>query len=438
MSSDALIIWLWQNAKKIGWWAGWLVLSLIIMGYFGSALWTQQSQAVFIPGALSAGHHQFADKCQVCHQAFSRDSQAACVGCHASSLEHDTHPASKLSTVNNANPDVSRCVSCHTEHKPEITQKMGVTRALDFCVNCHQKTRETRPEHQQFAADSCTQCHNYHDNRVLNPKFLREHHHDPKLSAEPRLIQRDFHNYYARQPKLPLKNFGVVEQDSPAFVNLSSSLASEWEASRHAHTGVNCKACHSNATVSWIEKPDYKVCQDCHQAEKESYLKGKHGVATVYDLPATSVIGHAYLPMQMGAQHRNLNCNSCHPAHRFETSHAAIDGCLNCHADTHSLKYKQSTHYKLWVEEQTSKGAAGIGVSRASCHLPRLQTAERVVVEHSPSSNLHPNHKMLETVCLKCHGLEFSLDALSDQELITQNFNAAPKAPWKGWALLPP
>jgi hypothetical protein len=45
---------------------------------------------------------------------------------------------------------------------------------------------------------------------------------------------------------------------------------------------------------------------------------------------------------------------------------------------------------------------------------------------------------MLETVCLKCHGLEFSLDALSDQELITQNFNAAPKVPWKGWALLPP
>ena len=63
-------------------------------------------------------------------------------------------------------------------------------------------------------------------------------------------------------------------------------------------------------------------------------------VTAAYNLLATAVIAHAYLPMQMGAQHRNLNCNSCHPAHRFETAHAAIDGCLNCHADTHSLEYR--------------------------------------------------------------------------------------------------
>jgi predicted CXXCH cytochrome family protein len=435
MSSDALIIWLWQNAKRISWWTGWLLLSLIIVGYFGSALWTQQAQGVFIPGALSAGHHQFADKCQVCHQAFARDSQAACIGCHANNLANDTHSASKVA---NSPLDVTRCVNCHTEHKPEITKKMGVTRTLNFCVSCHQKTLETRPNHQQLAADSCTQCHNYHDNRILTPSFLNAHHHEPRLSESPRLMPRNFGDYYKQQAKFPLKSLNVIEQDSPAFVHLSTSLASEWEKSRHAQTGVNCKACHSNPSVSWIEKPDYKVCQDCHQPEKESYLRGKHGVTVAYELPATEVIAHARLPMQMGAQHRNLNCNSCHPAHRFETAYAAIDGCLNCHADSHSLEYKQSTHYKLWVEEQSGKSVTGIGVSCASCHLPRVRTPERVVVEHSPSSNLHPNHKMLETVCLTCHGLEFSLDALSDPELIQHNFNAAPKAPWKGWVLLPP
>jgi hypothetical protein len=272
----------------------------------------------------------------------------------------------------------------------------------------------------------------------LTPSFLNTHRHDPKISAAPRLIQRNFSEYYRQQAKFPLKTLGIIEQDSPAFVHLSSSLASEWEKSRHAQTGVNCKACHSSPSVSWIEKPDYKVCQDCHQPEKESYLKGKHGVTAAYDLPATAVIARAHLPMQMGAQHRNLNCNSCHPAHRFETAHAAIDGCLNCHADTHSLEYKQSVHYKLWVEEQAGKGTMGIGVSCASCHLPRLKTSERVIVEHSPSTNLHPNHKMLETVCLNCHGLEFSLNALNDPELIKHNFNAAPKTPWKGWGLLPP
>lgn len=437
MSSDALIIWLWQNAKKIGWWTIGLLLSLAIFGYFGSALWTQQHQTVFLPGALTQGHHQFADKCQVCHQPFERDSQTACVGCHAQALEHaaDTHNAAKVAHSSKT-LDTARCVSCHSEHKPEITQKMGVTRSIDFCVSCHQTTVNTRADHHDFASNSCTQCHNYHDNRALSPSFLKNHRHDAQLAASPKLIQRNFSSYYKQLVKVPLKVLRVMEQDSPPYIALPPKLANEWESTRHAQTGVNCKACHSNSTVSWIEKPDYLVCQDCHQPEKDSFLLGKHGINLTYHL-SSNPIKNAYLPMQAEAQHRDLNCNSCHPAHRFDTKQAAIEGCLSCHADSHSLAYKKSPHYQLWIEEQSGNGAVGIGVSCANCHLPRIKDSSRVVIQHNPSTNLRPNHKMLEDVCLQCHGLEFSLDALSDPELVKRNFDTMPKNAWQGWKLLP-
>ena len=40
--------------------------------------------------------------------------------------------------------------------------------------------------------------------------------------------------------------------------------------------------------------------------------------------------------------------------------------------------------------------------------------------------NLRPNEKMLRTVCMDCHGLGFSIDALADEKLINNNFNGMP------------
>jgi hypothetical protein len=47
-------------------------------------------------------------------------------------------------------------------------------------------------------------------------------------------------------------------------------------------------------------------------------------------------------------------------------------------------------------------------------------------VQHNQSDNLRPNEKMLRPVCTQCHGLEFSIDALADVELVRHNFNGAP------------
>jgi hypothetical protein len=138
----------------------------------------------------------------------------------------------------------------------------------------------------------------------------------------------------------------------------------------------------------------------------------------------------ARLPMTDGSGHRELNCSSCHGAHRYETRHAASEACLSCHADSHSRAYKNSPHFRLWQAELSGEAPSGSGVSCATCHLPRevhaVNGVDHVRVQHNQNANLRPNEKMIRTVCLSCHGLEFSLDALADRGLIENNFANAP------------
>jgi len=137
----------------------------------------------------------------------------------------------------------------------------------------------------------------------------------------------------------------------------------------------------------------------------------------------------ARIPLSSKA-HGELDCNACHQAHADDVRTAAVDACLGCHADAHSSAYRDSPHAALWERELSGDGAPGSGVSCASCHMPRLNSEShgRILVQHNQNDNLRPNEKMIRTVCLDCHGLEFSIDALADEALIEVNFKGRPKA----------
>jgi hypothetical protein len=49
-----------------------------------------------------------------------------------------------------------------------------------------------------------------------------------------------------------------------------------------------------------------------------------------------------------------------------------------------------------------------------------------VLIQHNQNDNLRPNEKMLRGVCMQCHGLKFSIDALADTDLVQGNFNGKP------------
>jgi hypothetical protein len=411
--------------------------------YLGAVLTTSAvgSKTVFLPGATTDGHYQIEIACETCHTPFQGVRNDACVGCHGEELAavDDSHPRSKFTDPRNADLlarlDATLCVSCHREHRPDMTRAMGVTLPDDFCRTCHADVGTDRPSHAGLRFETCASagCHNFHDNTALYEDFLVAHAGDPALSATPHVPRRSpiggkGRNTGKAMPALSLPS------DAPPHVTLDAPVIARLESSSHARAGVNCTGCHTGVAGStsrgtWVAKPSEGECAVCHDRETAGFMEGRHGMRRARGLtPMTP--GLARRPIRAAARELELSCSSCHSAHAFDTRTAAAKACLACHDDDHSRAYERSPHAVLWKQELAGTAPAGTGVACATCHLPRLELREApgtVVVQHNQNSNLRPNEKMARTVCLACHGLGFSLDALADPRLIANNFTGRPQ-----------
>ncbi|MEM9186950.1 MAG: ammonia-forming cytochrome c nitrite reductase subunit c552 [Planctomycetota bacterium] len=422
-------------------WIVWLVLTASLSGYLAFSLVSQPGVAArtFLPGETTHGHYQIELQCNECHSSdFGAGvSNDACVRCHGADLERstDTHPKSKFTDPGKAHLvkriDGRSCISCHEEHVPDRTLAMGLSLPGDYCWHCHQEIGDQRPSHQGMAYDSCATagCHNYHDNRALFESFLVKHVGEPEMLNQQRVPQRTFGEAWAaaNPDRRPL---AAADHDAPSGVVVEDAVVSEWAATAHAAAGVNCTECHTGESSEgggggWVGEVDHNACRSCHDAQVAGFLEGRHGMKLSVGLepmtPAT-----ARLPMKHSAFHNELTCVACHGSHGFDTQFAAADACLKCHNDEHSLAYEASPHGDLWRQEIAGEAPPGAGVSCATCHMPREKEGESVFVQHNQNNNLRPNEKMVRTVCTKCHGLQFTLDALADPALAKNNYNGAP------------
>jgi hypothetical protein len=334
-------------------------------------------------------------------------------------------------------------VTCHVEHRPAITTAMGLTMPRDYCYHCHAEIAVDRPSHAGLAFDTCSSsgCHRYHDNRALYEDFLAKRLGEPPHAARALLRTRDFREAAAALPgypsqRFPLKPLARAEADAPPALAREPATR-EWHETAHAAAGVNCSGCHRveapDGAPRWVERPDRAACQTCHALEVKGFLAGKHGMRLAEGLsPMTPA--QARLPMHAEARDTELGCTTCHAAHRFDTRRAAVEACLGCHRDEHSAAYERSPHAALWRREVAGELPAASGVSCASCHLPRVAHRfadlglARTLVQHNQNDNLRPSDKMVRPVCLACHGLGFSFDALADRGLVARNFAGRPQA----------
>ncbi|MBI1246711.1 ammonia-forming cytochrome c nitrite reductase subunit c552 [bacterium] len=423
-------------------WVYWILATLLACGFMGYALTADRSPAkrIFLPGKTTHGHYQIELDCHACHTTSFEMKQDACVGCHVAELKQckDTHPATKFIDPVNAQRlkvlDATNCLTCHKEHVPERTYPMGLSLPTDYCYHCHTTIFEDRPSHQGFAFNSCQTagCHNYHDNRALYENILVKHFGEPDVLENPHVPSRDYHDWLKSRKQLgsPLT---AADQDSKLPADEITTALAGWLKSSHSTAGVNCSGCHqppvevgdTEVPQTWSESVALDVCSGCHKPEAEGWLGGLHGMRVADNFPPMQVCD-ARLPMKSAAAHRLLTCNSCHPAHQYDTHLAAVQACLECHNDDHSLAYTRSSHFELWTAETNGKSPAGSGVSCATCHMPREEGAGRIVVNHNQNANLEPNEKMVRSVCMNCHGLEFSIDALADPQLINKCFEGSP------------
>ncbi len=440
-----------ENSLNRRLWTIWTLVSGVLVGVLAYAFFLGDDKTVFMPGPLSAGHHQLTDSCVSCHTdglGGEEVMQEACLSCHGEVRikPFDSHPRAKFEDPRNADLlqkiNATQCVSCHVEHKPEMTLADGLTQPVDVCFHCHSDVGKNRPSHQDMDFMTCKDsgCHNFHNNRALYTDFLVKHMDAPATKSRAKVASREFGeiiDQLVAYPRdlYPVEPLATNASDAPALLEADESIHEEWFNTAHAKSGVNCSACHQPADESgakgvWRDKPGVDGCQSCHAIEVKRFGQGKHGMRLAAGLtPMTPA--KALLEMVPEAGHQALDCASCHGAHRFDVAYAAVDGCLECHADQHSVAYKNSSHYRLWQAEQSGQAPVNTGVSCATCHMPRVDVdvddyVSRKMVDHNQSAALSPNSKMIRPACLSCHGLPFAIDAMADRQLIDSNFNGPP------------
>ena len=425
---DKFLIWAWENGKKIVLYTLWIVLLLGLAFYFYNQL-TADDKTILIQGKTSNGHYQIEEKCDSCHVAKDKHElgdikQDKCLACHKEKKRSNTKANSHRAKLFEADDKTEQrnilradqCVTCHEEHQ---LGNAGTSQPADFCILCHKDIADDRDSHKDLAFDECGDCHNYHDNSAnYSESFTKKH-----LGAEANTFE------HSKIPKLQFSQrfnkkhisepLSWEQKELPATV--AANQAKDWEGSSHALAGVNCQSCHNDKNKQWLEKPDHNSCSSCHKTQLKGFLSGKHGMRLDQKLPNLTT-GKARLPMK--GNDKEISCISCHKDHKFDAKAAAVEGCLNCHNDEHSLAYKESKHYQLW------KNKDELGVSCASCHMPKIEKGKKknksVLTQHNQNDNLRPNQKMAKSVCISCHGLGFSIDALQDESLINNNFVTPP------------
>lgn len=427
-----------MNNYKFKFWHYGLVLTVCVAALITYNL-EASDKSYFLSGEATHGHHQVELACSTCHgDGFAGQEviQQACTGCHSEelALANDSHPRKKFLDPRNANLlnqlDARQCVSCHTEHKPEITHEMGVTLAGDFCVHCHSDIAENRPNHADFGFDTCASagCHNYHDNRYLYEGFLTAHIGTPDLLEGGQLPLRTLvAGWKEAHPHSEPHQVASPDMALPSDTgDATADIVGNWLSSTHAQTETNCSSCHRDGQWQFSSAEIVDTCGDCHSQQRDEFTGGKHGMRLSQDVPeafrresGAMTPLEAVIPMKSTAK-GELSCISCHGAHETDTRYAAVDACLSCHNDEHSLAYRASAHFNRWQSDASS------GVSCANCHMPREVRGDQVAVNHNQNHNLRPNEKMLP-VCLSCHGIEFSVAALADKQLLKNNFNGPVK-----------
>jgi predicted CXXCH cytochrome family protein len=391
------------------------VVVLVVSLYYGVGLSSSDKRA-FMPDKVSYSHHQIELACNSCHGAAFADKadiEKRCHNCHTGELQtfEDAHGTRKFGDPRNAKwlqaLDAKHCLSCHQEHVPEQTHEMLVSQPRDFCVACHADVGQDQPNHRGIDPQTCTNagCHHYHDVRALNEDFVAAHLNEPDNRPVMRRMDR------TKLVKKRLTPDRVA--DKPG------DIAAQWAASSHANGHANCSDCHDKQSNSWTV--DLAVCKNCHEEPFTQWGQGHHGMKFA-TMGKTTTVSDSALPMQEKAHDKSMNCNSCHQPHRYDTITAEAESCLGCHADKHSLAWKQSKHAELWRKDPNA------GASCATCHMPRIWDKEKgnATVMHNISAMMRPQEKMLRPVCMSCHGYGFSLRALSDSVLIESNFSGKP------------
>jgi hypothetical protein len=277
-----------------------LLVSASIIGAQAQSLF----EKLILPGEVTEPHAKFEQKCESCHEPFSKASQRRlCLECHK---DVASDIAGKRG-FHGRRPEIekSECKTCHTDHKGRKANIVPFDEATfnhaftDFVLNGAHKTAPCSGCHssgQPFrkAPSGCVDCHKSDDA------------HRGNLGTNCASCHREDD---WRKPK--------------SFDHSKTSFPLDG-----AHGKVACSACHAgerykgapHACVECHKIQDVHggrfgtKCEKCHAPSKWKTIRFDHSKDTKFPL---------------NGAHKSAACNGCHKAGLFEVKLSRM--CVSCH-----------------------------------------------------------------------------------------------------------
>ncbi len=241
---------------------------------------------------------------------------------------------------------------------------------------------------------------------------------------------------------LPLAAVFAASDDSDACVachsSSTSSLVTEWQASRHAKAGVGCLSCHgaegttegawdhNGFTVSLLVTP--LDCAKCHAREQAEFARSHHARAGEILASLDNVLAERAAGMPGNIADASNGCWQCHGSIvRFQRD---AKGAVLRDSQSGAPKLLASTWPNTGIGRLNPDGSRG---SCSACH-PRHSFEAKVA--RSPEScgkcHLGPDHPQAEIYAESKHGIAFAANRSRmalDKEggwVLGKDYSAAP------------
>ena len=310
-------------------------------------------ETLMMPGKLNQQHEKYENKCENCHEVFSKKKQTRlCRQCHEE-VDKDIK-ASKGFHGRIANINNIECNACHTDHKGRDSDIVK----MDKQTFDHHKTDfALKGKHQHIACDSCHQQNKYRDTSSkcyschkvsdihrgrLGEKCQQCHSSESWLKAKFDHDKTDF-KLKGKHNKTNCNNCHINQE--------------------YKNTPTQCHQCHITRDVH--NGIFGKKCGDCHSSKQWDISVFNHDTQTDYKL---------------SGKHRHIQCEACHRSNPY--IHKTPNQCIKCHKDedVHRGVYGQQCH---------------------TCHSNK--NWQSIEFDHNRDTDFKLNNKHKITRCDSCH-----------------------------------
>ena len=311
-------------------------------------------ETLMMPGKVIEGHAKYEEKCNSCHQPFSKEKQSTlCRDCHK---EVDADIKSTQGLHGHMDATETECSHCHTDHQGRDADVIQLDKETfddsktDFslkgahtivrCKACHSRKKKYR--------DTATACVSCHENDDIHKGVLGE-------------TCSDCHSERAwRHPDFDHDSTDFALREKHAELECNSCHVDQ----AYKDTTQQCHGCH---LLNDVHAGRYgEQCGDCHSEKDWGQTHFDHSRDTSYPLRG---------------KHRSTKCDVCHNGNVYKEK---LDKkCISCHRndDQHSGRY---------------------GKQCKSCHTPENWKRRNLTTLEKPI--FHCEASMMRSVALHATG----------------------------------